>query len=111
MITVQQQGEVRIEMVDCIPECLPEHDELNADGAYIISHSEKGHHHVLERSAATVYRSSNANILYAIVENPTAMKQTATVAHKEAPMAPGMYRLTISREYDPFADEVRRVAD
>ncbi|MEM1152458.1 MAG: hypothetical protein AAGI03_18280 [Pseudomonadota bacterium] len=109
---VQQQGEVRIELIDQLPGDLVEHDEFTAKGDYIVSHSESGHHHVLERSSAKVYRDKgNASILYAIVERPTEMLQSAARPHEGAPMQPGIYQMTLAREFDPFAKEARRVAD
>ncbi len=110
---VQQQGEVYIERIDTLPGGLTAFEETNGNGAYIISHSEKGHHHVIDCADAEVMGDtrSGMDILYAVVKTRTSMYQTASVAHDKAPMTPGNYKLTISREYDPFAEQVRRVAD
>lgn len=114
---VQQQGEVRIHAVGSIPDGLVPFEEKTQDGAYIISHSEQGHHHVIPGDGVTVmeYKSDNipagARVLYAIVEKPTKMAQTAARPHDEAIMAPGMYRLTTSIEVNPFTKMARRVAD
>lgn len=113
-MNVQQQGEVRIERVDEMPEGLIPFTEKDEAGRFIISHSEKGHHHVIPGDCEVVERpmSDGLRQIYAIVKNPdAAMIQTASEAHEKAPMPPGIYKLTISREYDPFAQQARRVAD
>lgn len=50
-------------------------------------------------------------ILYAIVKNPTALKQDAASPHGEIPLEPGLYEFRVSREVDPFSEQIRRVAD
>lgn len=109
----QQQGEVRIEMIDVLPDGLVPATEKDNAGRWIISHSEKGHHHVLPADVEVLERpmSDGLRQLYAIVKNPTAMTQSASVAHEAAEMPPGIYELTISREYDPFTQQASRVAD
>ena len=110
----QQQGEVRIQRIDQLPEGLTPAQERDAQGRWIISHSEKGHHHVLPADVEVLERpmSDGLKQLYAIVKNPgAAMIQTASVAHEAAEMPPGLYELTISREYDPFGQQTRRVVD
>ena len=120
MIT-QQQGEVRIERLDQLPPGvdLSEFTEKTSNGrSYIISHSEKGHHHILDCADCEVLErllppefGEGMKILYAIVKNPTEMRQDAAVPHETAPMEPGVYELIISTEVDPFTKQARRVAD
>lgn len=110
----QQQGEVRIERIDALPEGLTPATEKDSAGRWIISHSEKGHHHVLPADAEVLERpmSDGLKQLFAIIKKPgAAMVQTASSAHEVAEMPPGIYKLTVSREYDPFAQQARRVAD
>lgn len=38
-------------------------------------------------------------------------EQDAGNAHETQVLEPGIYEFRISREYDPFADQIRRVAD
>ena len=113
-MNVQQQGEVRIERVSEVPENLAPINEMLGD-SYIISHSESGHHHVLDRAHADVGEQRNVpdglRIIYAIVKNPTELRQTAGRPHGSAPLMPGKYRLTVSREVDSFTQQARRVAD
>lgn len=119
MTFVAQQGEVRIEKIEALPEGLsPFGDKTESGGSYIISHSEKGHHHVLDCSDCEVLErplppefGEGMKLLYAIVKSPTEMRQDAAVPHDTQPMAPGIYELTISTEVDPFTKQARRVAD
>lgn len=116
---VQQQGEVRIERIDSLPDDLKPFEEKTANGAsFIIAHSERGHHHVLDVADCEVMErplppefGEGMSVLYAIVKNPTEMRQDASVPHETAPMEPGIYQLTISTEVDPFTKQARRVAD
>ena len=116
---VQQQGEVRIQQIEELPEGLtPFTARTKDEKSFIISHSESGHHHVLDCADVEVLErplpeefGQGLKILYAIVKNPTEMRQSAAVPHDTAPMAPGMYQITISTEIDPFTRQARRVAD
>lgn len=115
---IAQQGEVRIYKIDAIPEntntiqC-----ERTKSGDYVISHSESGHHHIIPGIDADVISRTDSvpsgmKILYAIVRNPTALKQDAPTPHGSIQMDAGsLYELRISREYDAFADQIRRVMD
>jgi hypothetical protein len=105
------QGEVRIFRVDEIPaDATPINDR-------IIGHSETGHHHVLVAERAQVFEARNApegmRVLYAILESP-GMLEHRRPHDTHAPHAfhPGdkiMFRT--DREYDPYAEMARRVAD
>lgn len=113
---VAQQGEVRVYKIDAIPAGInTRKPPLNSYGAAIISHSESGHHHVIA-DADVLERVDNVPagmaILYAIVKNPTSLKQDAPMPHKSIPLeADSIYELRVSREFDPFAEQARRVAD
>lgn len=112
---VAQQGEAKVFKIDALPkEMATRPPQRNADGHAIVSHSENGNHHVIP-DAEVLERTDNVPvgmaILYAIVKNPTALKQDAPTPHKEIPLDPGLYEIRVSREYDPFAEQVRRVAD
>lgn len=118
---VQQQGEVRIERIEALPdgvELRPFDEKTDAKTAWIISHSERGHHHVLDCADVDVLErplpaefGEGMRILYAIVRNPTEMRQDAAIPHETAPLEPGFYRLTVSTEVDPFTKQARYVAD
>jgi hypothetical protein len=115
---IGQQGEVKIYRIDAVPEDLAKaRVEQDALGRWIISHSERGHHHVLPEDVELLEPQepqtvpAGMRILYAIVENPTALVQTASSAHGEINLAPGVYELRVSREFNPFLEEARAVRD
>ena len=87
--------------------------EKTKDGAFIVGHSESGHHHVLESAGATVMERQldGMRVLYAILENPGELRQGAAVPHESQTVEPGEYIITTAREYDPFTQQARRVAD
>ncbi len=109
------QGEITIIKIDAAPKGFRDMAkvERNASG-WIISHSESGHHHVLtggdvmERTAGV---PAGMKILYAILENPGELVQDAQVPHGKYELPAGFYEFRIAREFDPFAEQARRVAD
>lgn len=115
MEIIGAQGEVRVYKIDAIPAGLDPARERDAAGAYIISHSESGHHHVIGGDVDVMERTRDVpagmRIIYAIVRNPSSLRQSAATPHKSIPLAPGLYELRVAREYDPFAEQARRVAD
>lgn len=115
-MTTFAQGEIYARKVTEVPNDLSEFNEKNAFGAWIISHSESGNHHLIDGENVTVMeRTENVpegvRILYAIVKEPSRLYQDATEAHEAHGLEPGVYEMRIAREYDPFAAQVRRVAD
>ena len=112
---VEQQGEVSVEAIDAIPDGLTP-VKIEADGHIIVSESESHHHHVLLEKDVVVFEKTKdvpagLRVLYAIVKNPTALIQTAPDAHEEMKILPGMYEIIVGREFNPFLDEARRIAD
>lgn len=85
------------------------------NGVIIVGESETHHHHVLDADGVMVMERVNApdgmTILHAIVEKPTRLRQTAGNPHGEHAIAPGKYVIRIKREFNPFAEQARRVAD
>lgn len=114
--SVAAQGEVNLRRIDALPEGLvPVAVEA---GLLIVGHSESGHHHgfrpevgvaVMERPAADV--PQGLKVLYAILENPTALIQDATTPHEPLMVDAGIWEIRIAREFDPFAEQARQVAD
>lgn len=115
-VMIAAQGEVRVFKIAELPNGMQtKPPERNRAGAAIISHSESGHHHIIA-GADVLERIDNVPagmaILYAIVKNTTALVQDAPTPHKSIPLeADSIYELRVAREYDPFEDQVRRVAD
>lgn len=112
---IGQQGEIAIVKLDGKPEYSAQPVRPRADGKYIISHSENGHHHVLTHGDV-MERTENVptgmQIFYAAIKNAEArLEQEAGNPHESFGLVPGWYEFRISREYNPFLEEARRVAD
>lgn len=114
-MTIVRQGEVRMEPIAEIPQCKTRLIEAK-NGVVIVGESESHHHHVLDADGVTVMERisdvpAGMRILYAIVEKPTTLRQTAGNPHGLHTIAPGKYEIPIKREFDPFSEQARRVAD
>ena len=111
---IGNQGEIRIDRVDVMPDVeVKPFQERNIKG-FIISHSEQGHHHILGGDVEVmecVKAPEGARILQAIVKEPTTLFQDATVPHDPICLDPGLYEFRIKREYSAFSEQARRVAD
>lgn len=110
------QGEITIFRMTggTMPKGLVPHGEKDRAGRPIISHSESGHHHVLERAVEVMELPnppSGMRILYALLEQPTQLIQDASDAHGSHTLPTGLYEFRIAREFDPFTEQARRVAD
>ncbi len=113
-VAIANQGEVRIDRIDAIPKVETKEFKEKSTKGWIISHSEQGHHHTLGGDCEVLERAecpAGARILYAIVKEPTKLFQDAAVPHDPVDLSEGIYEFRIKREYDPFADQARRVAD
>lgn len=111
---VGAQGEITIFRVSELPEGLVPMGEKDRLGRPIISHSESGHHHVLAGAVDVLERPDapeGMRILYALLDAPTALIQDADDAHGKHDLEPGGYEFRIAREFDPFAEQARQVAD
>jgi hypothetical protein len=108
------QGEISIRRVDALPDGVKPFAAEN--GKYIIGHSETGHHHVLVAECPQVFEAATApagmRILYAVLDQAAELvhlrgHDTHETIHHE----PGIYEYRIGREFDPYAELARRVAD
>ena len=121
MNIIGAQGELRIYKIDQLPDTIGNNrPPRNDKGAFILAHSEKGHHHVLGGDVDVIEKIVTADIngqslamrtLYAIVNAPTALHQTATNNHEDIMLDPGIYQIRADIEYNPFEDELREVRD
>ena len=108
------QGECYFRKVDSIPKGLKPLALEN--GQLIIGHSETGHHHVIEHpNHAEVFKADDADgieMLYAVIGKPTSVRHLrGHDTHEAIALQPGMYEIRKGREYDPYAELVRQVAD
>lgn len=86
------------------------------NGRLIIGHSETGHHHAMSPGGVTVMEMPSAHpgvrILRMIVEEPKELVHERSYdTHETLGFAPGAYEIRLDREYDPYAQLARSVAD
>jgi hypothetical protein len=108
------QGEITVFRVSELPEGMTLMTERDKHGRPIISHSESGNHHVLDRAVEVLEHPNppaGMRILYALLDEPTSLIQDAPEPHGSHDLAPGIYEMRIAREYDPFTEQARIVAD
>lgn len=109
------QGEIFARKIEHLPDGLTPFGDRDAAGRWIISHSETGHHHLLDAEGVDVMERPAApdgmRILYAIVKESTRLWQDAQVPHDAHDIPPGIYEMRMAREYDPLMEQARRVAD
>lgn len=109
------QGEITIVKRDTAPTDLAAMAKVNRTAmGWIISHSESGNHHILtggEVMERTRDVPAGMRMLYAILDKPEELIQDAAVPHGKFTLDPGFYEFRIAREFDPFAEQARQVAD
>lgn len=89
---------------------------LPEGGQLIIGHSETGHHHVMDpthvRAAVMEKTPPGMRILQMIVESPTPIVHLREFdTHAPVMLSPGIYQARIARQFDPYREVARRVAD
>lgn len=109
------QGELRMDKISELPEVATKpFDEKNAKG-FILSHSEKGNHHLLTGDVEVLERTEGVpeggRILYAIVREPSKLWQDASEPHGDINFDPGIYEFRSKREYSSLLQQARAVAD
>jgi hypothetical protein len=111
---IGQQGEVLIVKIDALPEGMATQSVQKIAKGFVISHSESGHHHVLT-DGDVMERTNNVpdgmQIFYAILSAPASFIQDAANPHGGYELDAGIFEFRISREYNPFAEQARKVAD
>jgi hypothetical protein len=111
---IGQQGEVNIREIASLPEGMETRPVERNQKGYILSHSERGHHHILT-GGDVMERVNNVpsgmQIFYAILDKPEALIQDAIDSHEKFDLIGKFYEFRISREFNHFLQEARRVAD
>lgn len=115
---IHQQGEVKIVPIDEIPENVQPHQpELDRRNRPIISHSDKGHNHVIDGGNCALLEPPSDDIpqgmqiIYLLVEETTSLLHDASDGHEKHTIEPGTYALKVGREFNPFLEEARQVKD
>lgn len=103
------QGDILITRIEALPpNAVPVRPE---GGKVIVTHSETGHHHVMDAGAVTMHRlpDSIMDCLLA-VSRPAALEHLrAHDTHEPILFSPGVYHVRRQREYTP--EGFRRVDD
>ena len=112
---IGQQGEVAIFKIESLPKMESKPVEKTQAGDFIISHSESGNHHVIggcDVMERVDHVPEGMRILYAALDDLQSLRQdTGNNPHEKQDLPAGLYEFRISREYDPFAEQARQVAD
>jgi hypothetical protein len=111
---IGQQGEIRIVKIDALPEGMETKRPEKLSKGYVISHSENGNHHLLtggDVMERTDKVPAGMQVFFAILDEPQKLIQDAATPHTGYNLDPGIYRFDVSREFNPFTEQARRVAD
>lgn len=105
-------GDVIIEKIEKLPKNF---ESLRNEPNSALAYGEAtGHLHKLFRfgeetgSAAFALKITDDGVKYLKVDEPTVLKHQE---HEPRVIPPGIYRIGIQREYDPFTKKMRSVAD
>jgi hypothetical protein len=118
---VAAQGEITIRRIGDLPKDkrLPKGFtalKRRDDGRFVIGQSETHHDHVIDATGSTIgvmdKPPAGMRILYAILENPLALKHLrGHDTHETITNEPGVYEIRIAREFDHYAELARQSAD
>jgi len=103
------QGDIYISRVGSLPSNAIAVEPTS--GHVTVTHSETGHHHVMDADTVTMYRLPDSIMdCLLVVKEPTALEHLRA-DHKHEPIMfePGTYHVRRQREYTP--EGFRRVAD
>lgn len=79
--------------------------------AFIVAHSETGHHHVLESKKPFVVSQSDKQFVIELFEPAKLVHKKTVDKHKTLPVAPGKYEVRYKTEYNPWEGVISRVFD
>ena len=104
------QGDMLITRVESMPHnverCKPEDN-----GDHIVTHSETGHHHVVDSATVNFFQAANDDLVsFLEVVKPTPIRHLREAhTHEEIMLDPGIYRVNRQREWTP--ERLRMVMD
>lgn len=107
--TVCAQGDIYIRKIDTLPEGAVAVKPEN--GRHVVTHSETGHHHVMDDDGVTMHRLPDSIMdCFLVVDKPTALEHLRpTDTHEPILFDKGVYHVRRQREYTP--EGWRRVED
>ena len=103
------QGDIYIRRIDSLPaNAIAEKSE---NGRVIVTHSETGHHHVMDAKTVTMYRLPGSIMdCLLVVNQPTALEHLREQdKHEPILFDKGIYHVRRQQEYTP--EGLRRVED
>lgn len=103
------QGDIYIKRVDKLPAGAIKVEPEN--GRVIVTHSETGHHHLMNADAVTMYRLPDSIMdCLLVVDQPTALEHLREHdTHEPIMFDKGVYHVRRQQEYTP--EGLRRVED
>lgn len=102
-----RHGEIMLVPVDSIPT-----GKTAKYDAYIVGHSETGHHHVLEsKTQFEITEDEKKELYFRLFEPAKLVHKKTTDKHKDLTIPAGTYKRFHDTEYDPFERIIRDVAD
>lgn len=103
------QGDIYIRKIDKLPVGVIETQPEN--GRVIVTHSETGHHHVMDAEAVTMYRLPDSIMdCLLVIDKPTALEHLREQdTHEPIMFDKGIYHVRRQQEYTPQG--LRRVED
>lgn len=103
-LKVVRHGEAMLVPVSKIPAGAKQYD------AFVIAHSETGHHHVLESN--TKFEVIDKDELFIRLFEPAKLVHKKTTdRHNTLIIQPGKYKVVYKNEYNPFLQEIQKVMD
>lgn len=108
------QGEISIRRIDALPANIKPTEKER--GMWIIGHSETHHDHVLVAENPQVFECTNPpagmRILYAVLDQAADLvHMRGHDTHETIHHEPGIYEYRLGREFDPYAELARQIAD
>ena len=103
---IARHGDVDIKQIKELPKGLKK-----IKGTTLALGEVTGHHHTLVKereSQSILVFESTEGIKYFQINEPTSLTHQE---HKTLVVNPGIYEVKIEQEFDPFADEIKKVAD
>lgn len=108
---IAAQGDIMILKIDALPKDVELVEHVPEGQHLIVTHSETGHHHVMEREKVTMFENKNneLEVFLQVHRDATLDHLRPHDTHESIAFGPGTYKVIRQREYTP--EGYRRVAD